>query len=650
MCGIAAIVGPLAREERGARVRRMLRALRHRGPDGHGSWSDARASFGHVRLRVVDPSARADQPFLDPGPGSPVLLFNGELYNYRALRKELEGYGERFRTQSDTEVLYRALLVWGEQALVRLSGMFALVWYEPARNRLLLARDGVGIKPLYFAEGSGCILVSSEVSGIVAADLVPLALDPQCIFQVARFNHPIATRTAHQHVHALAPGQAITLDLGTGAKLERSFFRVHDTTVAKTYGERVEQLDALFVEAVQMQTPRDQSSAVYLSGGLDSSGILAEAQRHGDCVAYSLEFPGARCDETDAINRTVAALKVASKRVPIAELRFDDYVSYIRHAELPQLWTTDAALLLLARAVREGGQRVVLSGEGPDEIFAGYDSFRLQRIRSTLPTFALNVLQHSASLAERAKGSSWFEVDASLIQLYADAHLQAPAKSVYGFHPENLPFWSLVENTCAQVFTPDFRSHFPSFDAQAKTSVASKMLEWASASTSGLSANLWFEYAVRLPNWVLHMSDRMSSAQGLELRVPYLDEQLVRFALALPDSDRIRFLEGKRILRAAHRRRLPKAVWSRPKQPLYTPIYEWIHGFFAHPEFQDCMRAPTTEYFDAKEIRILADCVEHGQFSSLRDKMAKEWSLLLVTSTELLARHWKAVRDAKGEV
>jgi asparagine synthase (glutamine-hydrolysing) len=646
MCAIAAIFTALGTQVPNAalRVTRMTQAQAHRGPDGSGTWIDGVAALGHCRLRVVDLSPLADQPFRDTAPTSPVLSYNGELYNADELRRELRALGATFRTTSDTEVLYRALQQWGESILNHIHGMFAFVYYDPARATVLVARDRLGIKPLVMARYADATLFASECVGLLASGLVDPALDAHAVFQVARFNHVLGQRTALAAANQLGPGTLYRLDLATN-----QFTTVHTLPLAlapesplpaQSFATRAQTLNEHYVRAVKSHLRADIPVGVYLSGGVDSSGLAAEVAKHQSLTTYSLVFPQAECDESASIAESTRTLAGVNHQVSISSITFDDYLRYVHHAEMPQLWTTDLVLMKLAQCARAGGHRVVLSGEGPDELFAGYDAYRWMTLRRRLPRVLKSLLLHSGGYGSKRLLGNWFSSDTSLLRFYLREHARAEREGIelrYGFYPENLASWQFVPRLAGAVFSSVFDTR------EYETEVASVLRSAMGDRTQSVhAANVLFDLTVRMPNWVLHMSDRMSAAEGIELRVPYLDDAFVAYALTLSDADRVRGLQNKRIFRQMHKHRLPRRVRMRKKVPLYTPITEWIRSFFDDPRFTRYMQQPSP-FFVRAAIDEIVDAVRTQTFVSMADKLAKEWALLLVLSTNILSEHWQKV-------
>jgi asparagine synthase (glutamine-hydrolysing) len=659
MCGICVIVcsRPTERAELQRTIDRMARAQAHRGPDRTATWVGDGVALGHNRLRVVDLDPRSDQPFARET-GSPRLVYNGEIYNRHLLRRDLESQGVRFRTTSDTEVLYEALCRWGEGALDRIHGMFAFACYWPDRGLILAARDRMGIKPLQVARTTRGILLASEVAGALSSGWLDGQLDPEAVYQVARFNHLLGNRTAVRGIDSVGPGELLRIHTQSGAIETRRYWQLRFSRTSDDHGRRCARLDDAFRAAVRSHMDADLPVASYMSGGIDSTALAREASRApgAKLCTYSLAFPGQPYDEAAMIDRVLETLDVDNRRVAMHAVSLPEYERYIRHAAMPQLWTTDLALERLADGVRRAGHRVVLSGEGPDELFAGYDAFRWGRMRDVLTRLGtLRLLERLPARFELSRSISWFDIDLAMIRFYAAGHREAErngARDRYGFYPENIATWGLLEQQMKSALSGDFVAAWPRYREREETSLRA-LFGPETRDCSHLQANLLFELGVRMPNWVLLMGDRMSAAHGLEMRLPYLDDGFVEVALELPDRDRLFGLDEKHILKAIHRERVPAFVRRRHKQPLYTPITEWVGSFFGDPGFEAHWSKPRFDevgLFDHAEAARIADRVQRGRYRDLLDRLSHEWMFLLMLSTHVIESHLRSVvADARAE-
>ena len=584
MCGVIGVVAPALSAERLRQlVERLTASLAHRGPDHLAHATRGPVALGHTRLRVVDPRPEADQPMTFE---ETQLVFSGAIINHRELRRELEAeHRVAFRTTSDTEVLLHALRLFGDRALERLKGMFAFVFHDARRGRVLAARDRTGIKPLVWARrADGVVILASEAQAIVRHGGIDGAVDHHAFRQMLRFNHPLGDHTFFENVHSLEPGCLLSLDVATAEP------RVRRWSALRLSPERIDlasaalTLDRSFRTAVERAVDVDVPYGCYLSGGVDSSGIAAElVHERATPRLYSLVLPGVRYSEESHIDRVTAALRTSTTKVAIDGLGLADYVEYATRAEMPQWWTSDLALGALARRARHDGTAVILSGEGPDELFAGYEIYRVARLRGFLSRIGFLASASSAAMPLVRRFAPWLDLDTSVAGAYLASHRPDRAAQLldhFGFHPENLALWECLE--ARSPLAPPVAAGAARYRESERTYFRESLAK-GSEGLSTIERNLHFEITERLPRWILHMGDRMSSTHGVELRFPYLDDDFVDRSLRLPMRLRATFFEDKRVLRRMHHGRLPAAIAKRRKQPLYTPIAEWLGPVLADP-------------------------------------------------------------------
>lgn len=645
MCGVAFVHRPGATtDELETLVQRMNAAQRRRGPDAAGYVLGDEVAIGHTRLRVLDLDERADQPF---GDARAQLSYNGEIYNHRELRAELARDGVRFRTESDTETLFEGLLAWGLAGLERVHGMFAFALWFPRERRLWMARDRVGIKPLHLCDLPNGLVVASEAKAILATGIPSPTLDGAAVLEVLRYNHPIGRRTAFADIETLEPGVAVTVDLATRAITRTRYYR----PLVGGRGGGANELDEHFTAAMKSHLQADVPVACYMSSGIDSCGIAFEAQRVAPerLSVYSMVFPGASYCEGEAIDRVARGLTVPHHRMPIDAVTAADLHDYVWCAEMPQQWTSDLALKLLARRVSAAGGKVVLSGEGPDELLAGYDTYRAMKLRRLAERFGLTHLARSRIVRSATVGRllPWLDFDMSVVSFYLARHAprrRADLEARYGFYPENVATQEALTEHMAHLLTPARRASLPDVIAAEEAWFRCEVAPHCRGATT-LDANVLFEVMVRLPRWILHMGDRMSAAHGLELRFPYLDDHVLGAMLALRPSDRLRAFEEKHILRKMHRRRVPREVLRRRKQPLHTPIRAWLAPLLGDPTIARHLSADAFEragVFERAPSLELARRVESGAFASQLDGMVSEWALMTVLTTNMLAQQAEA--------
>jgi len=563
MCGLAGV----ARRTPGPEivspdlVSRMAAAIGHRGPDGFGVHTDLRVGLAHVRLSVIDVAGGA-QP-MSSGSGNLVVVYNGEIFDFPALRRELTALGHRFRTRCDTEILLHAYEQWGEAMLHHLNGQFAFVLYDRARGSLFLARDRFGILPLYYAERGGDLYFASEIRGILASEAVPAVLDPQGLDEVFTFWAARPPRTVFQGIRALLPGGCARWRDG---RLDvRRWFTPDFAEAAEMPDSSDAMLDELLRAAVATRLEADVPVGAYLSGGVDSSVVCAAAQAASGTPlrTYSVGFDDPLLDESSHQLLVADQLGTdhASRRIGADDIAtvFPDVV---RHAETPLLRTAAAPLYLLSQLVRERGLKVVLSGEGADELFLGYDLFK----ETALRLFCLRQPQSQVRprlfdrlypyLAPGGRGGDFWR----------GYFLSAGEASDPLF--THLPRFRFAE-WMRNFYSVELRAELGRFDPLAELAAD---LPPASTRWSALGRAAYLETTTLLAPYLLaSQGDRMGMAHGVEIRVPFLDHRLFEFVAALPSRAKLRGLSDKRPLRRWASRVLPSAVTARPKHPYRAP-------------------------------------------------------------------------------
>lgn len=407
MCGVAGAVGRL---DQGAIdcVQLMSGAQRHRGPDGAGFFESGRGdfevAFAHRRLAIIDLSSDASQPMVDPGSGS-VLTFNGEIYNFRALRDELTAAGCVFRTQSDTEVILQAYVAWGPDAVRRLRGIFAFAIWDPRQRQVHLARDQLGIKPLYWARRNGTLYFASELRALLAGGQ-PRRIDPQGIASFLWQGFVNGPGSIVEGVNLLPAGSTLTLSAGE-EPVQRSYWQL---PAARPGTVTREELHHALRESVRLQLVADVPLGIFLSGGIDSSAIAALACEvgSGDVHTFNIGFDEAQLDESRHAAEVARALGTSHQSLRVSGSDFEQVLPAAL-GSIDQPTFDGINTYLVSRAVREAGMTVALAGTGGDELFGGYRSFvdlpRMQRLPELAPLDALaGLLARGATRAALAMG------------------------------------------------------------------------------------------------------------------------------------------------------------------------------------------------------------------------------------------------------
>lgn len=567
MCGIAGIAnltatGPPELEALG----RMAAALHHRGPDDCGVYRDAGAGLAHARLSIIDLEG-GHQPLCNED-GTLWCSFNGEIFNYVELREELLQLGHRFRTRSDTEVIVHAWEQWGEDALPRFNGQWAFALWERETGRLILSRDRLGIRPLYHATCRGRVVFASTVRALFAGEpQLARELDPAGIDETFTFWSIVPPRSVFRGVSELEPGHVRIYQRESVS--DRAYFAPR---FSGAFPGSVEDAAAAVDEALQRATAlrmlrSDVPVGCYLSGGLDSSltaSMALEAKGEG-FHTFSLRFSDAEFDETEYQQMMVERLgsthhEVMVERADIARV----FPEVIAHAERPILRTAPAPLYLLSERVREAGIKVVLTGEGADEVFAGYDLFREGKIRrfwarrpdSKLRPLLLERLypyMARSPVRQRAMAQRFFGIG-----------LEAWREPGFAHHTR----WRTT-SALKRLLSPEMSAAAADRDAAAALcgDLPAELGSW-----THLAQDQYLEMRTLLAGYLLSsQGDRMLMSHSIEGRFPFLDPDVVELAGSLPDSYKLRVLDEKHVLKRIAAARVPPEILRRKKQPYRAP-------------------------------------------------------------------------------
>lgn len=572
MCGIVGFTHRSRRVDPD-RIARAVNSLVHRGPDEQGVYRSQRVSLGATRLKIIDLEAGAQPMASDDG--DTVLAFNGEIYNHAELRRELEALGHRFLTRSDTETVLRGFLEWDTGCFERLRGMFAIALWTESKKRLVLARDRLGIKPLYFCRWQDDILFGSELKAILVHPEVERRLSLPALNCFLSLNYVPCPRTLVEGIEKLPPGHF--LEWRDGAVRTGCYWRLAFREQPQWTEESAkERLDSLLRDSIREHLIADVPLGVWLSGGLDSSTILhyAAAQAPARLKTFSISFRGRSFDEA-TYARSVAARYGAEHFEldlnPQADLA-DAIEEFAFYSDEPCADSGALPVWFLARMSRER-VTVALSGEGADELFAGYVTYqadRLARPARRLPAaalgFALRVLGH------------WPVSDEKIGREYMVKRFLEGSPLPAG---EAHLYWN-------GTFSEAQKSALlPGADHRYLREVLQRLPD-SSATLGEVNRFLAFDQICYLPDDILYKSDRMSMAHSLEVRPPFLDHRLVEFAASLPGRFKLRGLRRKYLLKELMKEKLPPAALRRNKVGLDIPTHDWLRGVL-RPLLQDTL-------------------------------------------------------------
>jgi asparagine synthase (glutamine-hydrolysing) len=604
MCGIAGVFH-LAEPERAVDRRvlgAMTQSLAHRGPDGGGIWRGPGIGLGHRRLAVIDPSTLGHQPMRDAS-GALVVTFNGEIYNFRALRRELEALGQRFTTGTDTEVILNGFRVWGERVVERLSGIFAFALWDARERRLFLARDALGIKPLFYSLIGGTLRFGSEIKAILSDPAVERTLAHEGIDAFLAFGYSPAPLTGFSDVRQLLPGECASVD-ASGFRARR-YWRLEPREVEeRPFGEACAEFAELLDRVTADQMVSDVPLGTFLSGGLDSIAIAGAMRRAGSgpVRAITMGFADAGFDESERARAAAQALELEHDVHWVEPQAVELLPALSLHLEEPMADASALSVYLLCKAAR-ASLTITMSGDGADETLAGYDTYlatalarHYRRLPSALRRGVIAPLVRRIPIGDRKYGLH------QLATRFVDGAEQGPGRDHASWRQMLSP--SLKQ----RLYAPELAEAARGFDAVA--TYARQIEPAADRLTSLLNADTRFF----LPNDMLVKVDRMSMAHGLEVRVPFLDTRLVEFAQRLPARYKLhRGRRRKHVLREALRGSVPDALLEAKKSGFNTPIELWLRGSLRELllDVVQAEKSALSRYLRVAEIELLAR--EHAE-------------------------------------
>jgi len=565
MCGVVGILdlagGPPV--EQGA-IRQMLAMIRHRGPDQFGVFLDGAFGMGSARLSIIDLST-GQQPIANEDQ-SLWIMFNGEIFNHTELRRELEDRGHHFATTCDTETVVHAYEEYGPDCLSRFNGQFAIAIWNTRDRSLFIARDRLGVRPLFYTVAGGALVFGSEIKAILADPRVAAAIDPVSLDQVFTYWSPLSPRTAFRGIVELPPGHFMRVRAGRISVEPYWELQFHPADRARSRQDYLDEFRSLLIDATLLRLRADVPVGAYLSGGLDSSTV-ASIIRNGTSNhldTFSISFSDPAFDES-GYQRQMARFLGTEHQVVYAT---DEdigriFPEVIWHTETPVMRTSPAPMFLLSRLVREHRFKVVLTGEGADEFLAGYDLFKEAKVR-----------RFWAGLPESKLRPGLFRKIYPWLEGYADAN-EAYLAAFFGLG---------LTGTGAPDYSHSLRwrttsraKRFFSADLQQAVRAAPEeapRLPAGSEAWDPLQRAQYLEISIFMSQYLLSsQGDRMGMANSVEGRFPFLDHRLVEFCSRLPPALKLRGLTEKYLLKQVAREWLPADICDRPKQPFRAPIH-----------------------------------------------------------------------------
>jgi asparagine synthase (glutamine-hydrolysing) len=645
MCGIAGFfqLGPAKADGR-TLLRRMVASISHRGPDEQGAHVEEVGGhlhgLGHARLSIIDLST-GQQPMSNED-GSVWVTFNGEIFNYVELADELARRGHVFRTRSDTETIVHAYEERGADCVDAFNGDFAFALLDRKNNRLVLARDRMGVRPVYYAVKDGALVFASEVKAILQFPGMKAELDPVALDQTFTLWFPLPPRTAFKGVSELPPGHVLVADAveGGGVRVsvrpywQLSYPRRGDLgeMAGRSEASVAEELRELLIDSTRLRLRADVPVGAYLSGGLDSSvtTALIKLFTNSKLRTFSVGFETDEFDESRYQQQVVKALNTDHESVVCTRADIGrSFPDVVRHMERPVLRTAPTPMYQLAKLVRDSGFKVVMTGEGADEVLAGYDIFKEAKIRrfwSHQPRSAWRplLLRRLYPYLANMQGQS---------QAYLQAFFRTGLDKA-GTDPlfSHLPRFDMASRNKV-LFSEGLRNEINGYDAldELRGQLPRDFNSW-----HPLNQSQYLEAAFLLPGYILSsQGDRVAMAHAVEGRFPFLDHRVAELAARIPPRMKLKGLKEKHILREAVGRYLPPAIAKRVKQPYRAPDSESFFGPNA-PEYVEELLSPRAiaraGYFNGAGVQKLVQKCKSGGAVGFKDNMA----LVGVLSVQLL--------------
>jgi asparagine synthase (glutamine-hydrolysing) len=629
MCGVAGIIDFKGKLNTVSTVSSMLRSISYRGPDESGIYHSPCATIGNVRLSIIDLST-GQQPLSDASERF-WIVFNGEIFNYRELREELEKKGCRFKTHSDTEVLVQLYSIHGKNCLSKLNGQFAFAIWDRLEQELFIARDRVGIRPLFYNFTNGVFSFASEIKSIFQNESVSRELIPESLAQIFTFWTAITPTTPFKEIFELSPGHFLVYNRD-GLRTERFWqLDITNRNINISIDEAAEQFDELFSSAVRLRLRADVEVAAYLSGGIDSSATVSYIKKiePGILNTFSIGFTEKDFDETIYQQEAVRYYDTNHRSITCTSKDIADlFPQVVWQSESPLTRTAPTPMLILSKLVRDNNIKVVITGEGSDEILAGYDIFREAKIRRFW------ALQPGSKLRPLL-----------LKKIYPDIpHLRESNSSIlkmffgYKLGETDNPFYSHLlrwnnSNHIKKHFSPRLKAHLADYSA---VDELFRIVPEGFDNWDPLAKAQWLETTIFMSGYLLSsQGDRMGMANSIEGRYPFLDYRVIEFCAGLPAEYKLKGLNEKYLLKKVMKNNIPESILKRPKQPYRAPIKS-VFLSKNKPEYVKFMLSD--EYtrragiFDYESVSSMLARIEKTDIASEMDNMV----LTAVISTHLL--------------
>jgi asparagine synthase (glutamine-hydrolysing) len=602
MCGICGMFDFRGKPVDASLLDRMAGVLRHRGPDGSGRFIQGDVALGHRRLSIIDLEGGA-QPISNED-GSLQIVFNGEIYNFIELRRELEAAGHAFRTRSDTEVIIHAFEQWGLDAVRRFNGIFAFALWDAKERRLILARDHLGVKPLYYTQVGSRLLFASEIKALLQDDACARNVDLRSLGSLFTLRYVPSPDTLFEGIKKIPPAHLMVVD-ASGIQAHRYWNWTPKIRDHYREADLVEEYQELVEDAVRLQMRSDVPVGLFLSSGIDSGAILAIMTRYTSKPVHTFTIgfeDGERTNEIDGARCMAERFGADHDEMMVTSRDYLDYYErYLWHLEEP-VGNETAAAFYFVSLIASRKVKVALTGQGADEPWAGYPRYlgvKLSAAYSRLPLFFTRGL--AKPLVERfAKNELLKRGVASL----DEPDILARLVKIYSFYSTAMK---------EQLFQPWVKEQISADGTEARQSLA--RLHDDVHELDPLTRMLYIDTRANLPDDLLMVGDKTAMANSLEARVPFLDYRLVEFVESLPPRLKLRRFEAKYLHKKAVEKWLPKSVIYRKKKGFANPIDKWLRTRMSHYVRERLLSegAAVQQYFSREYIQKLLSEHQSGQ-------------------------------------
>ena len=647
MCGICFIYNSVNGSANHSLIEPMVSSMEHRGPDAFHSIINNNVALGHSRLSIVDVSG-GKQP-MQSTDGRYVISYNGEIYNYKSLRKELEKKGKSFKSQCDTEVVLNMYAEYGEDCVSYLRGMFAFSIYDNEADQLFIARDRIGIKPLFYHWNGEVLVGGSEIKSIFASGLVEPKLNLHSIANYFKYQFSVAPNTPFEQVLELEPGHCMSITSGESPVIKQYWdleFPREDEYEQLEEWEWEAKLQDTLDDAVVSHMIGDVPIGSYLSGGIDSATTTYMLNKHYEnpVQSFTIEFTNKANDESEIAKAIADHIKVPNAAMILDDDRPSGYlqelVDAIYHLEQPQRVAVDIPHFMLSEFVNSKHYKVVYTGDGADELFGGYDCFRQDMIRvwgnekkdpAEREDYYLNAYSDHFS-------------DSYMRHLMEQHEPEAQRKTIdhFGCYPVWFDIWQVLNDVGEKLLSNEIKVKLQSNTQM--DSLVTRMKPKLEG-RHPLNQSLYIETKTRLPGWILWKSDRLSMSHSVEARVPFVDHKLVELAAQIPPNLKLNGMDEKYLLKKIMADHMPSHPQQFKKRAFYTPIKEW---FFTEEKiksidpFVSTQAINNTGIFDSDAVNeMIEEITTLPAPQTVEDYyclMRLEWGLMVVLSVQIM--HW----------